>query len=118
MAIQSTCWPASTPINMARRCAGNSLHRNLGNARKTGLPFWRQVLRGFSQSAFQVNEVAGALLVAAVVTFHWRMAVFYVVSVVIGTFVARLLGGSPSLLDLGLYGFNSGAMGLALANFF
>jgi len=32
--------------------------------------------------------------------------------------VARLLGGDRTLLGLGLFGFNSGLMGLALGNFF
>jgi len=81
-------------------------------------PFWRRVLRGFSQCAFQSNEVAGVLFVVAVATFNWRMAVCYVVSVVVGTFTAQALKGSGDLLDQGLYGFNCGLMGLALCNFF
>jgi urea transporter len=82
------------------------------------LPFWRQVLRGFSQCAFQANEIAGALFVVAVAVANWRMAAFYVVAVILGTLVARLLRGNPVLLDLGLYGFNSGLLGLAMGNFF
>src|SRR4051812_32275904 len=82
------------------------------------LPFWRQVLRGFSQCAFQANEVAGVLFVAAVAVSNWRMAALYVVGVVVGTFVARLLNGIGELADLGLYGFNSGLIGLAMGNFF
>jgi urea transporter len=88
---------------------------------ETPLPFWRQVLRGFSQCAFQANEIAGALFVVAVVVSSWsgwRMAAFYVIAVLVGTLVARLLKGVPALLDLGLYGFNSGLIGLALGNFF
>ncbi len=87
------------------------------------LPLWRQILRGFGQCAFQANEISGALFVVAVVLFgfpvlNWRMASFYVIGVVIGTLAARLLGGIGVLLDLGLYGFNSGLLGLAMANFF
>ena len=78
----------------------------------------RQVLRGFSQCAFQANEIAGALFVVAVAVSNWRMAAFYVIAVVVGTLVARLLRGVGELLDLGLYGFNSGLIGLALGNFF
>jgi urea transporter len=85
---------------------------------KTPLSFCRQVLRGFSQCAFQANEISGVFFVAAVAVFNWRMAVFFVVSVVLGTLVARVLKGIPDLTDLGLYGFNSGLMGLALGNFF
>jgi urea transporter len=90
----------------------------MSNASNTGLPFWKQALRGFSQCAFQANEFTGACFIAAVAVFSWRMAVFYVISVIIGTVTAKLLKGIGDLLDLGLYGFNSGLMGLALGNFF
>jgi urea transporter len=46
------------------------------------------------------------------------MATFYVIGVVVGTLAARALQGIGDLLDLGLYGFNSGLIGLALGNFF
>jgi urea transporter len=82
------------------------------------VPFWRQVLRGFSQCAFQANEIAGVAFVVAAAVFNWRMAAFYVIAVVVGTLVARVLNGIGELLDLGLYGFNSGLIGLALGNFF
>jgi urea transporter len=82
------------------------------------LPIWRQVLRGFAQCAFQESEIAGILFVVAVAVSSWRMAVFYVIAVAVGTLTARLLNGIGVLLDLGLYGFNSGLMGLALGNFF
>jgi urea transporter len=82
------------------------------------VPLWRQILRGFSQCAFQANEITGLLLVAAVAVFNWRMAIYYVLAVVVGTLTARLLRGIGVLLDLGLYGFNSGLVGLALGNFF
>lgn len=81
-------------------------------------PFWRQVLRGISQCAFQANEITALFFIAAATLFNWRMGVAYVVSVVIATVVARLLRGNAELLGVGLYGFNSGLMGLALANFF
>jgi urea transporter len=93
---------------------------------RTNLPLWRQILRGFAQCAFQTNEIAGILFVLAVAVFNWqvgafsnwRMAVFYIIGVVVGTLVAKILGGIGDLLDLGLYGFNSGLVGLALGNFF
>ncbi len=81
-------------------------------------PFWRQCLRGFSQCAFQCNEITGLAFIAAAAVYHWRMAVFYVISVILGTLVGRLIGGDRTLLGLGLFGFNSGLMGLALGNFF
>jgi urea transporter len=76
------------------------------------------VLRGFSQCAFQANEIAGILFVVAAAVFNWRMAAFYVVAVIVGTLVARVLNGIGELLDLGLYGLNSALIGLALGNFF
>ncbi len=82
------------------------------------LSVWRQILRGFSQCAFQANEITGALFIVAVAIFHWRMGAFYVIAVVVGTLTARALKGIGDLLDLGLYGFNSGLIGLALGNFF
>jgi len=82
------------------------------------IQFGRRVLRGFSQCAFQANEITGALFIAAVAVFNWRMAIFYVISGVIATIVARALNGNKELLDLGLYQFNSALMGLALGNFF
>lgn len=88
------------------------------SGKKGSILFLRQVLRGLSQCAFQANEIAGIVFVAAVAVFNWRMAVFYVISVIVGTVVAWALKGIPQLLDLGLYGFNSGLIGLALGNFF
>jgi len=84
----------------------------------TPLPFWRRSLRGFSQCAFQANEITGLLFVAAATVFNWRMGVFFVLSVVLGTATAVALKADSALLDLGLFGFNSGLMGLALGNFF
>lgn len=80
--------------------------------------FGRRTLCGLSQCAFQTNEITGALFTAAVAVFNWRMAVFYVVSALIATLVARALNGDKGLLELGLYQFNSALLGLALANFF
>jgi urea transporter len=82
------------------------------------LPLWRQMLRGFSQCAFQANEITGIVLVVAVAVSNWRMAAYFVIAVIVGTLVAKLLNGIGDLLDLGLYGFNSGLIGLALGNFF
>lgn len=82
------------------------------------VPFWRQFLRGFSQCAFQANEFTGLIFVTAVAFFNWRMAAFYVLSVLVATGVAHLLKGDPALRDLGLFGFNSGLMGLAMGSFY
>lgn len=81
-------------------------------------PLWRQCLRGFSQCAFQCNEITALAFIAAAGVYDWRMMIFYIISVILGTLTARLLGGDRVLLGLGLFGFNSGLMGLALGNFF
>jgi urea transporter len=83
-----------------------------------GFRFGRQILRGLSQCAFQANEITGVLFVLAVATFSWRMAVFYVVSTILGTLTAWALKADDKLLDQGLLGFNSALMGLALGHFF
>lgn len=81
-------------------------------------PLWRALLRGFSQCAFQANELSALFFIAGATLFNWRMGAFYVVSVLVATVVARLLRGDAVLLGLGLFGFNSGLMGLALGCFF
>jgi len=81
-------------------------------------PLWRQIIRGFSQCAFQCNEFTALFFIAAVFVHSWHMGVFYIIGVVLGTLTARLLRGDRTLAGLGLFGFNSGLMGLALGNFF
>jgi len=82
------------------------------------MPLWRSALRGFSQCAFQANEITAVLFIAAAAAYDLRMAAFYVISVFVATMVARLLPADRELLGLGLLGFNSGLIGLALGNFF
>jgi urea transporter len=90
------------------------------------VPLWRQCLRGLSNCAFQTNEITGLIFVLAVGLYSWHMAIYYVVSVIVATMVARLAKGVPHLytdlmgvfLDIGLLGFNAALMGLALGNFF
>jgi len=60
---------------------------------RSAVHFGRQVLWGFSQCAFQVNEMTGLLFIAAVAVFDWRMAIFYVVSGAVGTLAAKALRG-------------------------
>lgn len=84
----------------------------------TAVRFGRQVLHGLSQCAFQSNVYTGAVFVAAVAIFNWRMAIAYFLGSVVGTVTARVLRAPEDLLDAGLFGFNSALMGLALGNFF
>jgi urea transporter len=90
------------------------------------VPLSRQCLRGLSNCAFQTNEITGLIFVLAVGLYSWHMAIYYVVSVIVATMVARLAKAVPHLytdlmgvfLDIGLLGFNAALMGLALGNFF
>lgn len=80
-------------------------------------PFWRIVLRGCSQCCFQTNEVTGAIFLLAVLTQSWRMAVYMLIGAIVGPAIAMLLKADRALIELGLFGFNSCLMALALGNF-
>ena len=80
--------------------------------------FGRQVLHGLSQCAFQSNMYTGAVFLAAVAIFNWRMAIAYLLGAIVGTVTARVLRAPEDMLDAGLFGFNSALMGLAIGNFF
>jgi len=90
------------------------------------VPFWRQCLRGLSCCAFQTNELTGLIFIGAVLAYSRYMAAYYVIAVVIGTLVARLLTMMPvfdtaevaGFRDAGILGFNAALMGLALGNFY
>ena len=72
----------------------------LPEAKLGSLPFWRQYLRGFSQCAFQANEITGLLFVIAVLTYSWHMAVFYIVSVlIVGVMIGFLASSVISILQ-------------------
>jgi urea transporter len=82
------------------------------------VPFWRIVLRGCSQCCFQTNEVTGAIFLLAVLAYSWQMAAFMLIGAVVGPAVAIALRAERALIELGLFGFNSCLMALALGNFF
>jgi urea transporter len=82
------------------------------------VPFWRLVLRGCSQCCFQTNEVTGLIFLVAVLTYSREQALLMLMAAVIAPAVALLLRGDRFLLELGVFGFNSCLMALALGNFF
>jgi urea transporter len=82
------------------------------------VPFWRLVLRGCSQCCFQTNEVTGVIFLIAVLTYSREQALLMAMGAVIAPAVALLLRGDRVLLELGVFGFNSCLMALALGNFF
>jgi urea transporter len=81
-------------------------------------PFWRVVLRGCSQCCFQTNEVTGVLFLVAVLVYSWEQSLLMLMGATIGAGVAKLLKPNVFLYELGLYGFNSCLMALAVGNFF
>jgi len=90
------------------------------------VPFWRQCLRGLSCCAFQTNEFTGLIFILGLLLWSWHQAVFFVIAVVVGTFIVRLLllaplFNTPTLTgyrDAGILGFNAALIGVALGNFF
>lgn len=91
-------------------------------------PYWRLSLRAISQLAFQTNEITAAVFVVAVasygwVTGLWQQVPLLLIGALAGTAGARAtaaaLGTASSPpMQIGLYGFNSCLVGLALGNFF
>ena len=92
-------------------------HRLLPAVPDGAVPFWRIVLRGCAQCCFQTNEVTGALFLLAVLAYSGRQALFMLIGAVIGPLTARLVRADGTLIELGLFGFNSCLMALALGNF-
>lgn len=82
------------------------------------VPFWRIVLRGCSQCCFQTNEVTGLIFLIALLTYSWEQSLLMLMGALIGATVGLALRAERVLLELGLFGFNSCLMALALGNFF
>jgi len=90
------------------------------------VPFWRQCLRGLSCCAFQTNEFTGLVFTLGLLLWSWHQAAFFVLAVIVGTVVVRLMllapvFDTPMLIgyrDAGILGFNAALMGIALGNFF
>ncbi|MCU0261953.1 MAG: urea transporter, partial [Ilumatobacteraceae bacterium] len=82
------------------------------------VPYWRLVLRGCSQCCFQTNEVTGLIFLVAVLTYSREQALLMLMAALIAPAVALVLRGDRFLLELGVFGFNSCLMALALGNFF
>lgn len=91
-------------------------------------PYWRLSLRSIAQLAFQSNEVTAVVFLAAVsayglVTGLWQQVPLLLIGALAGNAAAlgtaRALGTQAELpMQIGLYGFNSCLIGLALGNFY
>ncbi|MFH8280660.1 urea transporter [Streptomyces sp. NPDC018322] len=86
--------------------------------RSTHAPgFCAQVLRGLGQVVFQANAWTGAVFAAALCVADWRFAAYAVGGAALGTWTARVLGGSHDRREAGLEGFNSALLALCFAVF-
>ncbi|WP_395575881.1 urea transporter [Streptomyces sp. BK79] len=64
---------------------------------------------------FQANAWTGAVFAAALCSADWRFAAYAVGGAALGTWTARLLGGSRDRPEAGLDGFNSALLALCFA---
>jgi urea transporter len=85
----------------------------------TGLvPYWRLVLRGFSQLCFQSNELTGAFFLAAVLVASPISAAYLLVAGIIAPAGRMLMGERGPVLATGLPGLNPSLVALSIPAFF
>ena len=76
------------------------------------------LLRGISQVFLLNNVITGILFLAGAFYNSWRMGVGAVFGVLVGTFTALILKYNRDDINLGLYGYNSTLVCLAIFYFF
>lgn len=82
------------------------------------VPYWRLVLRGFSQLCFQSNELTGLIFFVAVLIASPIAAAYFLVAGLLAP-VGRMAIGTPkAALETGLPGLNPGLIALSLPAFF
>lgn len=82
------------------------------------VPYWRLVLRGFSQLCFQSNELTGLLFLVAVLIASPISAAYFLVAGLLAPAGRMLMGAPRSVLETGLPGLNPSLMALSLPAFF
>jgi urea transporter len=82
------------------------------------VPYWRLVLRGFSQLCFQSNELTGLFFVAAVLVASPISAAYFLVAGIMAPAGRMLMGERGPVLATGLPGLNPSLIALALPAFF
>lgn len=81
------------------------------------VPYWRLVLRGFSQICFQSNELTGVIFFVAVLVASPISAAYLLVAGLMAPAGRILLGDKGKVLTSGLPGLNPGLIALALPAF-
>lgn len=74
-------------------------------------------LKGISQVILIENAVSGLIILIAISIANYRLGIVALVSTIIGTLVAKAGGADETLIDQGLFGYNSMLVGLALSLF-
>lgn len=82
------------------------------------VPYWRLVLRGFSQLCFQSNELTGLLFLIAVLIASPLSAAYFLVAGLLAPAGRMLMGEPKAVLETGLPGLNPGLVALSLPAFF
>ncbi len=82
------------------------------------VPYWRLVLRGFSQMCFQSNELTGVCFLLAVLVASPISAAYLLVAGIMAPAGRMLLGERGAVLSTGLPGLNPCLIALALPAFF
>jgi len=82
------------------------------------VPYWRLVLRGWSQLCFQSNELTGLIFFAAVLIASPISAAYLLVAGLMAPAGRMLMGEPKSVLETGLPGLNPGVFAIALPAFF
>lgn len=74
-------------------------------------------LKGISQVLLLENALTGLVILIALAIANLPLGVIALVSALLGTWVARILGGEETVIKQGLYGYNAVLTGLALPLF-
>lgn len=82
------------------------------------VPYWRLVLRGFSQLCFQSNELTGLLFLIAVLIASPISAAYFLVAGMMAPAGRMLMGEHKAALETGLPGLNPSLVALSLPAFF
>jgi len=82
------------------------------------VPYWRLVLRGFSQLCFQSNELTGLIFFVAILIASPISAAYFLVAGLMAPVGRMLLGEPRSVLETGMPGLNPCVLAIALPSFF
>lgn len=82
------------------------------------VPYWRLVLRGFSQLCFQSNELTGVFFLIATLVASPISAAYFLVAGMMAPAGRMLMRDPKTVLETGLPGLNPGLLALSLPAFF